>query len=293
MPYCHKRYYIAKGKCASVTEIIHLCLWLLCLSWVQAYVCALHAARDNRCAYYIVVMLTIPLQLSWCCLYITIPLPSCCAYIIVSFNRCTSYYAHISNVRQVFSVSILSFLQYLVYFGIILIAKSYVAFSTIVSRSYRAWRRASCVSYYNIIYVLFPYYSAKTQSVRKLALKIGQKSSLLYVVFITSLGCSSLSITRHKKYTAFCGVYVLSLLSPHFCASTRWERLSRALRALFLALAVLSACCIDRNNVARLNKGRHLHYQARLQRCIFEHAAGCVTFYNIFSVGDLEVEILR
>ena len=57
----------------------------------------------------------------------------------------------------------------------------------------------------------FPYYSAKIQSVRKLALKIGQKSLLLYVVFITSLGCSSLSITRHKKYTAFRGVYVLSL----------------------------------------------------------------------------------
>ena len=58
----------------------------------------------------------------------------------------------------------------------------------------------------------FPYRSAKTQSVRKLALKIGQKSLLLYVVFITSLGGSNPRITRHKKYTAFCGVYVLSLL---------------------------------------------------------------------------------
>ncbi len=59
----------------------------------------------------------------------------------------------------------------------------------------------------------FPYHSAKTQSVRKLALKIGQKPLLLYVVFITSLACSRLNFTRHKKYTAFCGVYVLSLFS--------------------------------------------------------------------------------
>lgn len=41
-------------------KFVHLCLCLLCLSWVQAYVCVLHAARDNRCAYYIVVILTIP-----------------------------------------------------------------------------------------------------------------------------------------------------------------------------------------------------------------------------------------
>lgn len=57
----------------------------------------------------------------------------------------------------------------------------------------------------------FPITQQKTQSVRKLALKIGQRSSLLYVVFITSLACSSLSIARHKKYTAFRGVCVLSL----------------------------------------------------------------------------------
>ena len=56
----------------------------------------------------------------------------------------------------------------------------------------------------------FPSYSAKIQSVRKLALKIGQKSLLLYVVFITSLGCSNPRITQHKIYTAFRGVYVLS-----------------------------------------------------------------------------------
>ena len=173
--------------------------------------CVLHAARDNRCAYNIVVVLTIPLQLPWCCLYITIPTPLCCAHVIVLPNRCASYHAHYSNVRQVFSVSILYFLQCLVYFGIILVTESFVAFSTIIARSYRAWQRTLCVSYYNIIYVLFlPYYSAKIQSVRKLALKIGQKSLLLYVVFITSLGCSNPRITRHKKYTAFRGVCVLS-----------------------------------------------------------------------------------
>ena len=160
-------------------------------------------------------MLTIPLQLSWCCLYIMIPTPLCCAHIIVLPNRCSFYYAHSSNVRLVFPVYILYFLQCLVYFGITLVTESFVAFSTIIARSYRAWQQTLCVSYYNIIYVLFlPYYSAKIQSVRKLALKIGQKSLLLYVVFITSLGCSSLSITRHKKYTAFRGVYVLSLQIP-------------------------------------------------------------------------------
>ena len=40
----------------------------------------------------------------------------------------------------------------------------------------------------------------------KLALKSGQKPPLLYVVFITFLGCSSSRITQHKKYTAFRGV---------------------------------------------------------------------------------------
>mgnify|MGYP002888792003 CR=1 FL=1 len=55
------------------------------------------------------------------------------------------------------------------------------------------------------------YHSVKTQRTHKLVLKIGQKSSLLYVVFITSLGYFNLNITRHKKYTAFRGVCVLSL----------------------------------------------------------------------------------
>lgn len=172
----------------------------------------LHIAQSYRWVWHIVVVLTIALWLSCCCSYIAMPIASCCACIIVLPDCCTSYDDHISNVRQVFSVSILSFLQYLVYFGIILVTESFVAFSTIIARSYRAWQWTLCVSYYNIIYVLFPYYSAKTQSVRKLALKIGQKSSLLCVVFITSLRCSSLSITRHKKYTAFRGVYVLSLV---------------------------------------------------------------------------------
>lgn len=219
--------------------------------------------------------------------------PSCCACIIVLPDCCTSYDNHISNVRQVFSVSILSFLQYLVYFGIILVAESYVAFSTIIARFYRAWQRTLCVSYYNIIYVLFlPLLLSKNT-------ECPQARAQNWPKIVATLRCfyhiSRILQPEHhtaQKYTAFRGVYVLSLLSPHFCASTRWERLSRALRALFLALAVLSACCIDRNNVARLNEGRHLHYQARLQRCIFEHAAGCVAFYNIFSVGDLEVEIL-
>lgn len=31
MPYCHKRYYIAKGKCASVTEICSFMLMLIVL----------------------------------------------------------------------------------------------------------------------------------------------------------------------------------------------------------------------------------------------------------------------
>jgi len=63
---------------------------------------------------------------------------------------------------------------------------------------------------------LYPFsctcHSVKTQRAHKLVLKIGKKSSLLCVVFITSLGCSSLGITRHKKYTAFRGVCVLSLV---------------------------------------------------------------------------------
>ena len=122
---------------------------------MQAYVCALHAARDNRCAYYIVVMLTIHLQLSWCCLYIMIPTPLCCVHVIVSPNRCASYYVHSSNVRPIFSVHILYFLQCLVYFGITLATESLVAFSTIIAWSYRAWQRTLCVIYYNIIYVLF------------------------------------------------------------------------------------------------------------------------------------------
>lgn len=81
--------------------------------------------------------------------------PSCCACIIVLPDCCTSYDDHISNVRQVFSVSILYFLQCLVYFGITLVTESFVAFSTIIARSYRAWQQTLCVSYYNIIYVLF------------------------------------------------------------------------------------------------------------------------------------------
>lgn len=120
-----------------------------------ALILLLHIAQSYRWVWHIVVVFTIALWLSCCCLYIIIPLPLCYACVIVLLNCCASYYAHISNVRRVFSVCILSFLQYLAYFGIILVAESYVAFSTIIARFYRAWQRTLCVSYYNIIYVLF------------------------------------------------------------------------------------------------------------------------------------------
>ena len=155
MLYCHKHCYITKGTWAIVIEICSFVLRLLYLPGMWALALLLHITQSNRWAWHIVVVLTIALWLFCCCLYIITPLPSCCARIIVLLNCCTSYDDHISNVRQAFSVSILSFLQYLAYFGIILIAESCVALSTIISRSYRAWRRASCVGYYNIIYILF------------------------------------------------------------------------------------------------------------------------------------------
>lgn len=115
----------------------------------------LHITQSNRWVCHIVVSLTISLLLSWCYLYITIATPLCCAHIIVLPNRCASYYAHSSNVRPVFPVHILYFLQCLVYFGITLVTESFVAFSTIIARSYRAWQQTLCAIYYNIIYVLF------------------------------------------------------------------------------------------------------------------------------------------
>ena len=115
----------------------------------------LHIAQSIRWVWHIVVVFTMSLWLPCCCLYITMSVPSCCAGIIVLLDCCVSYDAHISNVRRAFSVCILSFLQYLVYFGVILVAESCVAFSTIIFRSYRAWRQASCVGYYNIMYALF------------------------------------------------------------------------------------------------------------------------------------------
>lgn len=136
--------------------------------------------------------------------------PLCCVHVIVLPNRCAYYYAHSSNVRPVFPVHILYFLQCLVYFGITLVTESFVAFSTIIARSYRAWQQTLCVSYYNIIYVLFlPLLLSKNTECLQAHAQNWQKSLLLCVVFITSLGCSSLSITRHKIYTAFRGVYVL------------------------------------------------------------------------------------
>lgn len=33
MPYCHKRYYIAKGKCASVTKICSFMLMVIAFTW--------------------------------------------------------------------------------------------------------------------------------------------------------------------------------------------------------------------------------------------------------------------
>lgn len=255
--------------------------------------CVLHAARDNRCAYNIVVVLTIPLQLPWCCLYITIPTPLCCAHVIVLPNRCASYHAHYSNVRPVFPVHILYFLQCLVYFGIILVTESFVAFSTIIAWSYQAWQQTLCVSYYNIIYVLFlPLFTQQKHRV-----SASSRSKLAKIVATLRCFYHISRVLQPKNYTAqkihrFLRCICVIPTFSHFCMSTRWERLSRALRPLFLALAVLSACCIDRNNVARLNEGWHLHYQARLQRRIFEYTAGCITFYNIFGVGDLKVEIL-
>ena len=139
--------------------------------------------------------------------------PSCCACIIVLPDCCTSYDNHISNVRQVFSVSILSFLQYLVYFGIILVAESYVAFSTIIARFYRAWQRTLCVSYYNIIYVLFlPLLLSKNT-------ECPQARAQNWPKIVATLRCfyhiSRILQPEHhtaQKYTAFRGVYVLSLL---------------------------------------------------------------------------------
>ena len=179
------------------------------------------------------------------------------------------------------------------YIGIILVTESFVAFSTIIAWSYRAWQQTLCVSYYNIIYVLFlPLFTQQKHRV-----SASSRSKLAKIVATLRCFYHISRVLQPKNYTAqkihrFLRCICVIPTFSHFCMSTRWERLSRALRPLFLALAVLSACCIDRNNVARLNEGWHLHYQARLQRRIFEYTAGCITFYNIFGVGDLKVEIL-
>ena len=173
----------------------------------------LYTTQSNRWDCHIVVVFTIALWLFCCCLYITMLIPSCCVRIIVLFNCCTSYDAHISNVRQVFSVC------YSVFFTI-----------PCIFWHHPRCRELCCILHNNISilsrlttslmwwllqHYLHPfsctYHSVKTQLTHKLVLKIDQKSSLLYVVFITSLGCSSLHNTRHKKYTAFRGVCVLSL----------------------------------------------------------------------------------
>ena len=156
MLYCHKHCYIAKGTWAIVIEICSFMLMVIVFTWhVRSLALAAHHVKHSLSLPHRCCVHYISLWLPCCCLYITIPIPSCCARIIVLLNCCTYYDAHISNVRQVFSVSLQSFLQYLVYFGIILISKSYVAFSTIISRFYRAWRWDSCVGYHNIIYTLF------------------------------------------------------------------------------------------------------------------------------------------
>lgn len=155
MPYCHKRYYIAKGKCASVTEIYSFMLMVtMFILGASIRVRAPYRTRQSlillhRCyAHYIPLTIVV--------LFVhhdTTPL--CCVHVIVLPNRCASYYAHSSNVRPVFPVHILYFLQCLVYFGSIFVTESFVAFSTIIAWSYRAWQQTLCVSYYNIIYVLF------------------------------------------------------------------------------------------------------------------------------------------
>lgn len=138
MPYCHKRYYIAKGKCASVTEIYSFMLMVtMFILGASIRVRAPYRTRQSlillhRCyAHYIPLTIVV--------LFVhhdTTPL--CCVHVIVLPNRCAYYYAHSSNVRPVFPVHILYFLQCLVYFGITLVTESFVAFSTIIARSYRA-----------------------------------------------------------------------------------------------------------------------------------------------------------
>lgn len=133
MPYCHKRYYIAKSKCASVTKIYSLMLMVtVFILGVSICVRAPCCTRQSlillhRCyAHYIPLTIVV--------LFVhhdTTPL--CCVHVIVLPNRCASYYAHSSNVRPVFPVHILYFLQCLVYFGSIFVTESFVAFSTIIA----------------------------------------------------------------------------------------------------------------------------------------------------------------
>ena len=156
-------------------------------------------------------MITIPLQLPWCCLYITIPTPLCCAHVIVLPNRCTSYHAHYSNVRPVFPVHILYFLQCLVYFGIILVTESFVAFSTIIARFYRAWQRTLCVIYYNIIYTLF-----------------------LPVLFSKNTECLQAHAQNWPKIVATlrCFYHISRMLQPEYHAAQKIHRFSRCMCAI-------------------------------------------------------------
>ena len=109
MPYCHKRYYIAKGKCAFVTKICSLMLMVtVFILGASIRVCAPCRTRQSllllhRCYAHYTSLAIVVLFVH----HDTTPL--CCVHVIVLPNRCASYYAHSSNVRLIFPVHILYF----------------------------------------------------------------------------------------------------------------------------------------------------------------------------------------
>ena len=224
MPYCHKRYYIAKGKCASVTKICSFTLMVIAFTWhVSSHALAVHHTKHS---------LSLPHR---CCVhYITlVALMLFVHHYANSFMLCLYHrFIHLlySLLRSYFERSLGILCFYSVFFTM-----------PCIFWHYPRHRKPCCILYNNSLilssltanlmcYLLQHHLRPLSSPITQQKHRVSASSRSKLAKIVATLRCfyhiSRMLQPEHhtaQKYTAFRGVYVLSLLSPLTFARQRDE----------------------------------------------------------------------
>ena len=188
MPYCHKRYYIAKGKCSSVTKICSFTLVAIAFTWhMSSHALAAHHTKHllslpHRCCVHYILLAALLLFVHH---YV-------CSFMLCLCHRFTQLLYFLRRSYSERSPGILCF--YSVFFTmpcifwhhprcreLCCILHNNISILSSLTTSLMCWLLQHYVCPFSCAY-----HSAKTQRTHKLVLKIG-KNRLYYALFLSHL----------------------------------------------------------------------------------------------------------